>query len=753
MRATCETCGQVQPPDWKPGDLCGNCGNVVRREKRCHWCVKLTPDGKFCRHCGAGQVPDEQYGAARWLKSLGADQFAIPERLAAMDPDQVEHFTRLYQKHAIVVERHVSDIAFAESFARQRGWARLWEETLLPMLPMKEAELADITLPPLRGTTDLEKLLEIRETSPLPVSRLLSALARIRIWQLSTLDYDEMGLGEDMELAISHLKDPEPSLRLEVSLTLSHWRFTSTGFVFSQRDIESNLQEAMRGPAVLEAGTSLALMTSYSQGEPQGVYAEALASENQDIAFAAALANYSPEPLLAALRVPRCRFAAAAALTKARVDFDLAAMLPTFDKNELDIIWREVEYQKRPRPDLRAYFIAQLANPATYTPTRNTLRELLALDLQPGDAARLLRDYPDRSFGAKLLKNPALTPPDLVELCREYVALDLFEPHNFPNGEYPSLPLGFVQENWRSAPATSLHTLRVMAEGQLKTGTPAEAQTMHKFLRGVMWEEAAPLAARQQAIGALNNWYEGYHQSPSLALAFTEESATLYFGSFEAYVEYFIYGINHLSTLISLEADSKFLRPLDKIAEMQAPDFAAEFWNSLLALPAPLQMQFQKALVKLAREYTNWGSVNEWAVKVLDQMQTYPAWRQVVRADLATLSTELDYGADWVVRKALRTFPEPLNCALAYSLPMASGGKADSYGAWQQVCPDIEWKDKYEVEDQLKELQALATDLASQVSEQQIPEPEAYDRMWAAYPQLDRDNLAIALREALAAKS
>ncbi len=753
MRATCETCGQAQPPDWKPGDLCGSCGNVVRREKRCHWCVKLTPDGKFCRHCGAGQVPDEQYGAARWLKSLGTDQFALPERLAAMEPDQVAHFTRLYQKHAMVAERHVSDIAYAESFARQRGWARLWEEILLPMLPMKEAELADITLPPLRGTTDLEKLLEIRETSPLPVSRLLSALARIRIWQLSMLDYDEMGLGEDMKLALSHLQDPEPTVRLEVSLTLSHWRFTSTGFVFSQREIESNLQEAMRGPALLEAGTSLALMTSYAQGEPQGVYAEALASEDQDIAFAAALANYRPEPLLAALRVPRCQFAAAQALTQARVGFDLAALLPTFNQNELDIIWRVLAHQQRPRPDLRAYFIAELAQPATPTPTRNTLRELLALDLQPGDAARLLRENPDRSFGANLLKNPALTPPDLVELCREYVALDMFEPHNFPNGDYPLLPLGFVQENWRSAPATSLHTLRVMAEGQLQTGTPAEAQTMHKFLRGVMWEEAAPLAARQQAIGALTSWYEGYHQSPYLALALTEESATFYFGSFEAYVAYFIYGINHLNTLVSLEADSKFLRPLDKVAAPREPADAAAFRASLLGLPAPLQTQFQKALVKMAREYTNWGSVNEWAVQVLAQMQIHAPWREAVRADLATLSTELDYGADSAVRKALRTFPEPLNCALAYSVPLASGARAASHGAWRDVCPGMEWEDIYKVEDQLKEVHALATDLASQVAEQQLPEPEAYDRMWAAYPQLDRDNLATALREALATRS
>lgn len=63
-----------------------------------------------------------------------------------------------------------------------------------------------------------------------------------------------------------------------------------------------------------------------------------------------------------------------------------------------------------PRPALRAYFTAALAAPLPRH-TRNTLRELLALDWQPGDAARLLSANPDRHFGAKLLKNLVLTPP------------------------------------------------------------------------------------------------------------------------------------------------------------------------------------------------------------------------------------------------------------------------------------------------------------------------------------------------------
>jgi hypothetical protein len=648
MRATCETCGQVQPPDWQPGDLCGSCGGVVRREKRCHWCVKLTPAGKFCRHCGAGQVPDAQYGAARWLKHLGTDQFVLPDRLAAMDPEQIEHFTRLYQRHAIVVERHVQDIAYAEGFARQRGWARLWEETLLPLLPMPEEDLRALTLPPLRGTTDLEKLLEIRQQSPLAVSQLLSALARIRIWQISPLTYAELGLGADMKLVLPYLKDPDPAVRLEVALTLSHWRFAVHGAVSGKDEVEVILREAATGPLALEAGTNLAVMTAFWRGKPQAVYAEALACENPEIVFAAALANYAPDPLLAALRVPRCQFAAALTLTKAGVDFELAPLLSTFSPDEVDSVLWVLSNQGRPRPDLRAYFAAKLAEPlALPHHTRDTMQALQALDLQPGDAVRLLRANPDRHFGAKLLKHPALSAPELLDLYREYVALNLFTGNNLPGGVFPPLPLSFVPKNWRTAPAESLQALSVLAGQQLQAGPPTEVQPLHTFLREVLWDETTLLTTRHKANYALRGWYEGYHQSPFLALGFTEEAARFYFNSFEAYVAYFVYGVKHLGTLISLKTEDKFLRPLDGVAEA-SPAQAAAFLHAMATLPPPLVGQFRAALVDLARTYTRWSMVNRWAVKVLAQLQAHAPWREAVRADLAGLASLLDAPDDHV---------------------------------------------------------------------------------------------------------
>src|SRR3954470_8391516 len=103
MRAICESCSRPQPVDWKPGDLCVRCGQAVRRETRCFWCARWTPAGKFCRRCGAAVVEDAQYGAAGMLRDGGADRFTIPRMLVELDPEQIENFTRIYQRHAAVM--------------------------------------------------------------------------------------------------------------------------------------------------------------------------------------------------------------------------------------------------------------------------------------------------------------------------------------------------------------------------------------------------------------------------------------------------------------------------------------------------------------------------------------------------------------------------------------------------------------------------------------------------------------------------
>src|SRR5215469_10358880 len=124
MRAVCEVCQAPQPIDWKPGDSCINCGQQVRRDLRCFWCVKWTPGlGKFCRSCGAAIVDARRFGAARMLKAAGVDRFGIPKMLAELDPDQVENFERIYEHHDGVLNRHLDHVRFLESFLQSKSWS------------------------------------------------------------------------------------------------------------------------------------------------------------------------------------------------------------------------------------------------------------------------------------------------------------------------------------------------------------------------------------------------------------------------------------------------------------------------------------------------------------------------------------------------------------------------------------------------------------------------------------------------------
>jgi hypothetical protein len=142
MRAVCEACGNPQPPGWTAGELCAHCGKAVRSEVRCFWCAKWTPAAKFCRGCGAEVVPAPQYGAARMLKDAGTDRFTVPKMLRELDPGQVENFSRIYQRHAVAVARHVDELRFLERFLFQKAFSAALEDELVPQLPWPEDALA-----------------------------------------------------------------------------------------------------------------------------------------------------------------------------------------------------------------------------------------------------------------------------------------------------------------------------------------------------------------------------------------------------------------------------------------------------------------------------------------------------------------------------------------------------------------------------------------------------------------------------------
>src|SRR5262252_424704 len=186
MRALCEGCGKHQAPDWKAGDLCSYCGKAVRHDVRCYWCAKWVPAAKFCRSCGAAIVEERLYGAARMLKDAGTDRFTIPKQLQEFDPGQIENFSRIYQRHAIAVARHVDEVRFLERFLHQKHWSAELEEQLIPQLPWNEEILARMSAPSHPPGDDLATVKQIQETTPFDRTQALARLARLHLrdWQV-----------------------------------------------------------------------------------------------------------------------------------------------------------------------------------------------------------------------------------------------------------------------------------------------------------------------------------------------------------------------------------------------------------------------------------------------------------------------------------------------------------------------------------------------------------------------------------------
>jgi hypothetical protein len=386
MRTTCENCGQLQPPDWQPGDLCVHCGTAVRREHRCYWCVKYTPEGKYCRNCGAGQIPAMQYAAARWLKHVGSDQFAIPLRLATMEAEQIAHFSQLYEAQGNVIAQHIQGMHFAESFLRQQGWAQAWEEDMLPRLPLPDSEIQTLLMPPLKGGPAIERLAEIRDGSPLSLARVLASLARLRLLLAANAPLEEEEMWLDLDNARDHLTDPDLALQTEAFLTLCHWRLLEQLSHSMENELRGAVYTALNGPFALEARTVSALVNALKKEQPQSVLPEALGSSDPDIAFAAALASHDSDALHAALRVPRRRFAAAHTLTHMRADFDLLPLLPGFTPQQLSKLLWTIFRQQQPRPDLRPFLLRIVEGKQPYEGADLMCASaLLALDVRPGD--------------------------------------------------------------------------------------------------------------------------------------------------------------------------------------------------------------------------------------------------------------------------------------------------------------------------------------------------------------------------------
>lgn len=491
MRALCEGCGKPQPPDWKAGDLCSFCGKAVRHDVRCFWCAKWTPAAKFCRSCGAAVVEEKLYGAARMLKDAGTDRFTIPKQLKDFDPDQIENFSRIYQRHAIAVARHVDELRFLGKFLHQDPWSSGLEDHLIPQLPWNEQTLADMSAPPHPPGDDVATATLIQKTSPFEITRVLARIVRLNLRDWSV--YKE---------AVTSFHFDDPRVKGEAALALTSWRVRSTfGY---PRDLSQKLyEELQKSPFRLEAGVRRGLM---GHGEPD-LLKEALASPDPDTAFSAALVLGDVDRLQAALKGDELeKVAAGRKLIELGI---LKEVVRTVEKSPIEVQQELVSSlldRKGPAPEAAPTLLEIVE-----TTPDDTLREravrILCRQLHPSWVLRIARvAKDDRHIFQSLLQAPELAPTAAQDLGDF-----LIERGKFSMGQYGMstvaengrMPESFVPTRFaRATPETQKELLR-FAEKQLEQ---RKDEALHKFVLTVVFG-AHPAEVRAAAWWTLHRWY------------------------------------------------------------------------------------------------------------------------------------------------------------------------------------------------------------------------------------------------------
>jgi hypothetical protein len=625
MRALCEGCGKHQAPDWKAGDLCSYCGKAVRHDVRCYWCAKWVPAAKFCRSCGAVVVDERLYGAARMLKDAGTDRFTIPKQLKEFDPDQIENFSRIYQRHSIAVARHVDEVRFLERFLRQKHWSAQLEDQLIPQLPWNEETLARMSEPRTPEGDDLATAKAIRESSPFDVTCCLASLVRLRL--------DDWSAYED---AAGTFHSGDAALRAEAALTLTGWRVWH-GYGRPRDRDGAVFKELQQSTFKIEAAVRLGLM---GQRDPD-LLREALASSDRETSFTAALVLGDVDRLQAALQGDRLeRSAAGNKLIELGV---IKPVIQIVEKSPLEVQKELVDAllnRKESAPEA-----ADTLLEIVETTEDNTLREraarILCRQLRSEWVLRIARKAgKERYIYQSLLQASDLRREDALELGAFLVQNGHFRMSQYglsSVAENGRMPASFVPTQFpRADEETRLELLR-FAEVQLNRG---ESEELHKFVMNVVFG-AHPAKLRAAAWWVLHRSYRhhGEHRGEG-PFKLQKEPVERFFGSFGEF----------LPKLAAVLGDHETLKEVGYYEMManllNSPDDEAV--RLIQAETSANDLVF--ALIRAMRE-DYWPNTLEAMVRLLARIAVDPRWRVHALGSIRALGKPGNYYYDKAIRR------------------------------------------------------------------------------------------------------
>lgn len=626
MRALCEGCGKPQPPDWKAGDLCSFCGKAVRHDVRCYWCAKWVPAAKFCRSCGAAVVEEKLYGAARMLKDAGTDRFTIPKQLKEFDPDQIENFSRIYQRHAIAVARHVDEVRFLERFLHQRHWSAALEDQLIPQLPWNEQTLEAMSAPPHPPADDVGTAKIIQEKTPFDVTESLAILVRLNLQDWSV--YKE---------AVQVFHSGDATLKAEAALSLTSWRVRSA--VGYPRELSQKLFEELKKSAFrVEAGVRMGLM---GQADP-ALMKDALSSPDKDIAFTAALVLGDVDRLQAALKGDGLeKVAAGRKLIELGV---LKEVVRTVEKSPLEVQQELVASlldRKGPAPEA-ALTLLEIVEKTDDNTLRERASRILCRELDPAWVLRIARAAKDdRSVYQSLLQAPNLEPDSAQELCDFLIQRGKFSMNQYGMStlaESGRMPDTFVPTRFARADEKTQKELLRFAETSLER---RQDEALHRFVLTVAFG-TFPAEVRAAAWWTLHRWYrsQGEHRGEG-PFKLRPAVVAQFFGSVGAFLPKLAAVLRDPATLKEVgyyEMIANVLRSADDdmIAAIHAEPSAAD--DLVAALCEGVKGDY-------------WYNTVESMIVFLSQIGTGDRWRDRALAGLRALDKKGNYHYDKALRR------------------------------------------------------------------------------------------------------
>lgn len=527
MRAICEACSHPQPPDWKPGDLCIDCGQPVQREVRCFWCARWTPAGKYCRRCGAAVLEEALYGAARMLRDAGTDRFTIPKLIVDLDPEQIDNFTRIYQRHAATMHRHVDQVRFLEDFLHQHHWSEALEEELIAQLPWPDEQLEKFSAamgPEVPAVAEnLPIVCAIQATTPFVTTRSLAALVRLLLddW---TAQREAQDIFRSQDLA----------LRNEAALALTTWRVIyGPGIEDGYREL---VQALRTSPFRTAAAVRLALLGDKECELPAG----ALLSADPDVRFTAALATCHLDTLIAALgRDDELeRFAAATRLIGVDVFSPLGDTIRTASPGYQLRLLKDLAMRAKPAPDLRET-LYEVCDATSSTDIRRAAVRVLCYGCPPGEVERLAGAASGESAAYQaILQTAGLPPESLVRLGFFFLKRGVFRASQYGMNDiarHDRMPPDFVPRHWEMADDKARIELCAFAECQLEQYADED---LHRFLVGVAFGTAG-VPVRATVWTALHRWYRHLDVSDTGQILIQAAAIERFFGTVPAFLSVF----------------------------------------------------------------------------------------------------------------------------------------------------------------------------------------------------------------------